>query len=112
VIQYAATKVIEVTMKKNNRETILQELRRIKPDFEQRYGVTKIGIFGSLARNEIREDSDVDVVLEMREPDLFYMVHIKETLEERLKMPVDVIRYRTMMNSRLKARIDREAVYV
>ncbi|OGP50629.1 MAG: nucleotidyltransferase [Deltaproteobacteria bacterium RBG_13_43_22] len=99
-------------MKKNNRETILQELRRIKPDFEQRYGVTKIGIFGSLARNEIREDSDVDVVLEMREPDLFYMVHIKETLEERLKMPVDVIRYRTMMNSRLKARIDREAVYV
>ena len=99
-------------MKKNNRETILQELRKIKPDFEQRYGVTKIGIFGSFARNEIREDSDVDVVLEMREPDLFYMVHIKEALEERLKMPVDVIRYRNMMNSRLKARIDREAVYV
>ena len=43
---------------------------------------------------------------------MFYMVHIKEALEERLKMPVDVIRYRNMMNSRLKARIDREAVYV
>ncbi len=99
-------------MKKNNRETILQELRKVKPDLEKRYGVTKIGIFGSMARNEIREDSDVDVVLEMREPDLFYMVHIKEDLEKRLKMPVDVIRYRKMMNSRLKARIDREAVYV
>lgn len=68
-------------MKKNNREIILQELRKIKPDFEQRYGVTKIGIFGSLARNEIREDSDLDVVLEMREPDLFFMAHIKEALE-------------------------------
>jgi uncharacterized protein len=96
----------------NNRETILQELRRLKPDLEQQYGVTKIGIFGSFARNEIHGDSDVDVVVEMREPDLFYMVHIKETLEENFKRPVDVIRYRAMMNRRLKARIDREAVYV
>ena len=112
VIHCNPTKTIEVNMKISNRETILRELRKIKPDFERRYGVTKIGIFGSLARNEIREDSDVDVVLEMREPDLFYMVHIKEALEKKFKMPVDVIRYRKLMNSRLKARIDREAVYV
>lgn len=94
-----------------NRETILQELRRLKPDLEKQYGVTKIGIFGSFARNEIHRDSDVDVVVEMREPDLFYMVHIKETLEKSFRRPVDVIRYRAMMNRRLKARIDREAVY-
>ncbi len=96
----------------DNREAVLQELRRIKPDLEKRYGVTKIGIFGSFARNEISEDSDVDVVLEMSEPDLFYMVHIKEALEQRFRMPVDVIRYRALMNKYLKARIDREAVYV
>ncbi len=99
-------------MKIKNREAILDELRKMKPEFAKRYGVTKLGIFGSLARNEIREDSDVDVVLEMREPDLFYMVHIKAALEESLKMPVDVIRYRELMNKYLKARIDREAVYV
>lgn len=96
----------------NNRETVLQELRKLKPDLEKQYGVTKIGIFGSFARNEIHEDSDVDVVVEMKEPDLFYMVHIKEVLEKRFKIPVDVIRYRDMMNKYLKARIDREAVYV
>jgi predicted nucleotidyltransferase len=96
----------------NNRETVLQELQKLKPDLEKRYGVTKIGIFGSIARNEIREDSDVDVVVEMNEPDLFYMVHIKEALEQKFRMPVDVIRYRAMMNKYLKARIDREAVYV
>lgn len=96
----------------NNRETILQELRKLKPDLEKQYGVTKIGIFGSFARNDIRDDSDVDVVVEMNEPDLFYMVHIKDVLEERFQMPVDVIRYRAMMNKYLKARIDREAVYV
>jgi uncharacterized protein len=96
----------------NSREAVLQELKRLKPDLERQYGVTKIGIFGSIARNETREDSDVDVVVEMREPDLFYMVHIKEALEATFKRPVDVIRYRTMMNRYLKARIDREAVYV
>jgi uncharacterized protein len=96
----------------DDREKVLQELRKIKPDLAKRYGVTKLGIFGSLARNEIREDSDVDIVLEMREPNLFFMVHIKEDLEERFKVPVDVIRYRDMMNHRLKARIDHEAVYV
>jgi uncharacterized protein len=95
-----------------NREAVLQELQKLKPDLEKRYGVTKIGIFGSFARNEIREGSDVDVVVEMNEPDLFYMVHIKEALEQRFRMPVDVIRYRAMMNKYLKARIDREAIYV
>ena len=95
-----------------NRELVLEELRILKPSFEKQYGVTRIGIFGSLARNEIREDSDIDVVVEMREPDLFYMVHIKETLEEDLKRPVDIIRYREKMNNYLKARIDREAIYV
>ncbi len=39
-----------------NRETILQELRRLKPELEQWYGVTKIGILGSFARNEIHRD--------------------------------------------------------
>lgn len=94
-----------------NREAILDELRKMKPDFARRYGVTKLGIFGSLARNEIHDDSDIDVVVEMKEPNLFYMVHIKEALEENFQMPVDVIRYRELMNKYLKARIDREAVY-
>ncbi len=99
-------------MSTSSREAVLQELRKLKPDLERQYGVTKIGIFGSFARNETHGDSDVDVVVEMREPDLFYMVHIKDALEKRFKRPVDVIRYRSMMNRYLKARIDREAVYV
>jgi len=94
-----------------SRETILRELKNHRPQFERQYGVTKIGIFGSAARDEIRQNSDIDVVVEMREPDLFYMVHIKETLEKDFNRPVDVIRYRNSMNRHLKARIDREAYY-
>ena len=94
-----------------SRENILQELRNHLPQFERLYGVTKIGVFGSVARDESRKNSDIDVVVEMREPDLFYIVHIKETLEKNLRRPVDVIRYRDKMNRYLKARIDREARY-
>jgi len=94
-----------------SREAVLQELRNHLAQFENLYGVTKIGIFGSVARDEFHKNSDIDVVVEMREPDLFYLVHIKEALEKHLQCPVDVIRYRTKMNPYLKARIDREARY-
>jgi hypothetical protein len=94
-----------------SRDTALADLRKRQAEFERLYGVTKIGIFGSLARGETREGSDVDVVVEMRRPDLFYVVHIKETLEKDFQRPVDIIRYRRTMNPRLKARIDREARY-
>jgi predicted nucleotidyltransferase len=94
-----------------SREAVLRELRNHRAEFGRLYGVTKIGVFGSVARDEPRKDSDIDVVVEMREPDLFYLVHIKETLEKDFQCPVDVIRYRTTMNRYLKARIDKDACY-
>jgi hypothetical protein len=54
----------------------------------------------------------VDVVVEMRKPDLFFLVHIKALLEESLHCPVDVVRYSNRMNAFLKKRIDEEAVDV
>jgi predicted nucleotidyltransferase len=95
-----------------DRDSVLSELKLLKPDFERNYGLTRIGLFGSVARNEIRDDSDIDVVIEMREPDLFYMVHIKEILENDFKRSVDVIHYRDNMNEYLKKRIQSEALYV
>jgi hypothetical protein len=70
-----------------------------------------IGIFGSMARGDAREESDVDIVLRIREPDLFMLVGIKEELEERLHRPVDIVTYRDNMNVFLKKKIDEEAVY-
>jgi len=95
----------------SGRDVVLRQLRNYAAEFERLYGVTRIGVFGSVARDESRNDSDIDVVVEMREPDLFYLVHIKETLEKDFQRSVDVIRYRKTMNKYLKARIDREARY-
>jgi len=56
--------------------------------------------------------SDVDVVVQMRDPNLFVLVYVKEELEEALHEHVDIIHYRERMNAFLKRRIDQEAVYV
>jgi len=70
-----------------------------------------LGIFGSVARDQATEASDVDIVVEMP-PDLFQMVHMKEDLEELLGIPVDLIRLHKHMNTFLKNRIEAEAIYV
>jgi uncharacterized protein len=93
-----------------NRDEVLAILRDMKPEIEERYGVERIGIFGSMARGESGETSDVDVVVSMP-PDLFAMVHLKEQLEKAFQTQVDLVRYRKQMNAFLKERIEKEAVY-
>jgi len=100
-----------MSLNATTRDEVLRELRLMKPELAKRYGVSRIGIFGSLARNQVREDSDIDVVVEMTEPDLFFLVHIKAALEEQLGRPVDIVHYRERMNAYLKDHIQREAVY-
>jgi predicted nucleotidyltransferase len=94
-----------------SREDVFHVLRLMKEQLQVRYGVTRIGVFGSVARGEASSESDVDIVVEM-EPNLFLRADLKAELTLRLGRPVDVVRYRQGMNSRLKRRIDHEAHYV
>ena len=64
-----------------------------------------------VARNEQTEDSDVDVCVEMKKPDLFTMVHIKEELQELFGKPVDIVRLRKNMNPMLLKQIERDGIY-
>jgi len=87
---------------------ILRKYLTLKSDI---YGIIRIGIFGSVARNEQTEDSDVDICVEMEKPDLFTMVHIKEELQELFGRPVDIVRLRKNMNPMLLSRIQRDGIY-
>ena len=90
---------------------VIEILSDYKNEFANKYGIVTIGIFGSMARDEAHNASDVDVVVQIKEPDLFMLVGIKNDLEERLHRSVDIVTYRDNMNQFLKRRIDREAVY-
>ena len=95
-----------------NRAEVLEILAQHRDDLAARYGVTKLGVFCSVARGEATEASDVDIAIEMEKPDLFYMVHIKQELEDLLHCPVDIVHYRPHMNSYLKKQINKDGVYV
>jgi hypothetical protein len=95
-----------------NRNDILTTLTRFRDLKRDEFGIVRIGVFGSVARGEITEASDIDVVVELDRPDLFTLVGIKQELEELLHRPVDVVRYRERMNSYLKRRMEQEAIYV
>ena len=58
-------------------------LRQFKEQNADKYGITKLGLFGSVARGEQDEDSDVDIYLESEPHSLFTMAHIKEELQEK-----------------------------
>jgi len=67
-----------------NRQDVLNLLQERKDLWRQRYGITRLGLFGSLARNEAGPDSDVDLCI---------------SLWDR-------------MNPALRRRIDQEGVFV
>lgn len=71
-----------------------------------------MAVFGSLARDEARPDSDVDIMLEFRGPATFngYM-DLKFFLEDLLGRPVDLV-IRKSIRPRPKTLIEREAQYV
>jgi uncharacterized protein len=92
------------------RTEILNNLKKFKE--KNIYHIERLGVFGSVARDSMINKSDIDVVVVLSKQDLFEIIGIKQSLEEILKSPVDVISYRDKMNPFLKNRIDKEAIYV
>jgi predicted nucleotidyltransferase len=87
-------------------------LRSYRAQNASKYGIIRMGIFGSVARGEQTEDSDVDVCLETSNPNIFALVHIKEDLQNLFGCPVDIVRMREKMDALLRNRIEKEGIYV
>jgi predicted nucleotidyltransferase len=71
---------------------ILDSLRRLKPELATSFNVQEIGMFGSMIRGEQREESDIDILVDLpSEADLLDLIGIGQFLEERLHHKVDVV---------------------
>lgn len=77
----------------------------------QKFGVTSLRLFGSVARGEEKAESDVDVCVEMA-PKLYLFVELGLFLEELLGCHVDIIRMHRNMNDFLRKEIEKDGVYV
>lgn len=90
----------------------LQKLTNFKKAFAQKFGITKLGIFGSVARNEHSENSDIDIVVEVQKPSLLLMYELREALKQLFNCEVDLVRYRDSLRPHFKSNIQRDAIYV
>lgn len=87
-----------------DRTQTIEKLKSTRQYLSEHYGVSSMLLFGSVARNEQKEGSDVDVCVEMI-PNLFNRAGVKVYLEELLGCSVDVVRFRDGMNQLLKKQI-------
>lgn len=95
-----------------DKNQIIKSIRLFREKQSLKYKIKKIGVFGSVARNNINEQSDIDVVVELETANFITLISIKQELESQLHHKVDIVRYREKMNKFLKDRIDDEAIYV
>jgi len=77
-----------------------------------KYGIEKLGIFGSVARNENTEQSDIDIVVEVRKPSLSLMYELREALKTLFGCEVDLVRFRDSLRPLFKANIQNDVIYV
>ncbi|OPY49300.1 MAG: Nucleotidyltransferase domain protein [Methanosaeta sp. PtaU1.Bin060] len=93
------------------RSEVLQTLSAHRNELAA-FGIKSLAIFGSVARDEARPDSDIDILVEFQGPATFngYM-DLKFFLEDLLQRPVDLVT-RKSIRPRIKAQVDSEAQYV
>jgi predicted nucleotidyltransferase len=95
----------------DRRET-LQVLTRVKPELARRYGVVRLALFGSMARDEAYPDSDVDVVVSFDGPatsERYFGVQFY--LEDALGCAVDLVTEKAL-RPELRPFVEQEAVNV
>ena len=89
-----------------NIEEIKQKILPILQDYE----VKKVALFGSCVRGEMKEESDVDILIDIRaDISLLGFVGLKQKIEEALGRKVDLVEYDTL-KPLLKERILKEQV--
>ncbi len=95
-----------------NRDQVLAALRHHWREIEQRFAIKHLGVFGSAARDELQDDSDIDVLVEFKGKATFdgYM-DLKFSLEALLGRKVDLVT-QDAVKPRMRPMIEQEAIHV
>ena len=93
------------------REEILEILRAEKPYLKEEFGVISVGLFGSYAKGAGGAGSDIDLLVELKEPRFEFLAGLQIYLERRLGKRVEVIRKRKGLSDRFLKRIGETIQY-
>jgi hypothetical protein len=92
-------------------QTIIEKLRAYKPELQRKYPISRLGVFGSYARGEAGENSDIDVAVELDGPMGLNFVAMADEIEGLFGIKVDVVPKRAIKPPYLDA-VEKDILYV
>lgn len=93
------------------KQQVLEILRQARSDLAREFGVTRLALFGSCARGEEQEGSDVDLLVEVPPTLGLRFVDLAERIEALLGVPTDVVSRRAI-SPRYWAEIEKDLLDV
>jgi uncharacterized protein len=94
-----------------DKENITNLLKANKLDLLARYHLKSIGIFGSFTREDFKDDSDIDILIDYEEPIGIEFIDLAEELEKILNLKVDLVSKNGVKPKYLEE-IQKDLVYV
>ena len=99
-------------MKDNiTKKEIIEFLREDKFRLENEFGVVSIGLFGSYAKDSQNNDSDIDLIVELKEARYEWLAGLQIHLEKRFARKIELTRKSAKINSRFIKRVENEVIY-
>lgn len=89
---------------------IIEILRDYKARSAEKYGIETLGLFGSVARGEQNEKSDIDVFIKLRKTSYYTLMDIKDDLEQVFRQKVDLITLHETMRALFRRKIEQDAI--
>ena len=89
---------------------IIEILKKHEKEIKEKYGVKKIGVFGSYARGEQKDTSDIDILVEFNEPTFDNFMDLIFFLEELFNKDVDLVTTKGI-SPYIRPSVEREVVW-
>ncbi len=92
--------------------TTIEIIKELKPELEKRFGIKKLALFGSYARGDNTQDSDIDIaIIEMDQKNGFIIAKANRYISEVFDKKVDIGLLESIRPF-IRKRIEKELIYV
>jgi predicted nucleotidyltransferase len=92
-------------------QSILERLRQHKPELQKKYPLSRLGVFGSYARGEATNQSDIDIAVEISAPMGLNFIAMADEIESLFGIKTDVVTKRSIKAEFLHI-VEKDIVYV
>lgn len=95
-----------------NKQGIIDSIKAEKAYLEQHFGVEEIALFGSYARGEESESSDLDILVKLKAKTLNNYFSLLDYLETKFQKKIDLVTKHNNLSARFLTLINKDIIYV